>query len=376
MKKFLRGLILFFGISLIAFLFSPSYFQKALIHTTADIDDYKLFENRSIENGDYDSWKVSENIGNNKLNDKDRIYIESLDPVAFLVTKSNEIIFEEYWDGYNEDSYSNSFSMAKSIVSLLIGIAIDEGKIESLDQKVSEFIPEFNSNENHDLTIKALLSMSSGLNWDESYGNPFSPTTKAYYGNDIKPLIMELKVEEKPLNRFKYLSANTQVLAILLENATGMHLSEYASEKLWKKIGTKNPALWSLDKKNGLEKAYCCFNSNAKDFAKIGQLILNKGKWREKTVISEDFLKQALSPVKKLKDQNSKAVDFYGLHWWILNIDGIKIPFARGILGQYIFVIPEKDAVVVRLGHKRETTKTNHIPDDAYKYIRIALKML
>ena len=374
MTIFKRTLLISFAILTLAFLLSPNYFKRALIHTTADIDDYKLFENREIEVGEAEKWQVS--ATKSELNNKQRKYIESLNPVAFLVSKSKEIVYEEYWDGYDENSYSNSFSMAKSIISLLIGIAIDEGKIEGVDQKVKDFIPEFRKSPNQNLSIKALLNMSSGLNWDESYGNPFSATTKAYYGEDLESLMLELKVESTSNQKFKYLSANTEILAMILRKATGKQVSEYASEKLWKPIGAENPALWSIDKKDGLEKAYCCFNSNARDFAKIGQLVLNKGSWNGKQIISESYLKEATNPASYLEDKKGKSVNFYGYQWWILQVDGQKIPFCRGILGQYIFVIPEKDAVVVRLGHDREKTMTNHIPDDAYEYVKIALEIL
>ncbi|MCG8473911.1 MAG: beta-lactamase family protein [Cytophagales bacterium] len=358
-----------------AFALSPEYLQKALIHQKANIDDYKIFANRKVETGNYIPWKISPSLNSYKIEGKEREDLEALDPVAFLVIQNGEIRYEEYWDGYSDSSLSNSFSMAKSIVSLLTGIAIKENKIKNVDQRASDFIPSYRNETNRSLSIRNLLTMSSGLNWDESYGSPCSITTKAYYGNDINPLIENLKVIQTPGKEYKYLSGNTQVLAMVLEKATGMKVGKYASEKLWKKIGAKNTALWSTDRKGGMEKAYCCFNSNARDFARLGQLVLNKGKWYGKQVVPAHYIKEAISPATYLT-RKGKPVDFYGYQFWILNHRGMEIPYYRGILGQYIFAIPEKNAVVVRLGHKRSKEKIGVHPKDVFQYIDLAMKII
>jgi len=274
-------------------------------------------------------------------------------------------------------SVSNSFSAAKSIVSLLIGIALDEKKIADLDQKVGDFVEAYKYGSKSKLTIRQVLTMSSGLNWKETYSTPFSTTAKAYYGNDLKSLIEGLDVVEKPGIYFEYLSGNTQLLAMIVQSATGMSISKYTSEKIWKKIGAQNDALWNLDSKDGMEKAYCCFNTNVRDFARFGQLILNKGNWDGKRIISAEYIADATSSKKYLKDKiTGDAVDFYGFQWWVINYKGMKIPYMRGILGQYVFVIPDKNAVVVRLGHTRSKEIINHHPKDVYDYLEDALLIL
>ena len=167
-----------------------------------------------------------------------------------------------------------------------------------------------------------------------------------------------------------------QILALVIMNATGMTLSEYASEKFWKPMGAKNDALWSLDHENGLEKAYCCFNSNARDFARWGQLILNNGRWNGKQLISETYLNQATTPAAYLEDEDGNAVDYYGFQWWIINYKGFKIPYMRGILGQYVFAIREKNAVVVRLGHKRSEELIGPNRKDIYTCLDAAFAIL
>jgi CubicO group peptidase (beta-lactamase class C family) len=155
-----------------------------------------------------------------------------------------------------------------------------------------------------------------------------------------------------------------------------MQVSEYASLKLWQPLGAQQNALWSLDKENGHEKAYCCFNATALDFAKIGQLILNKGKWNGQQLISEAYLQQATQPADHLKSESGSAVDFYGYQFWIIQHKGMRIPYARGILGQYIFVIPQKNAVVVRLGKKRRTDRVGEHPSDVLLYLDAAFSVL
>ncbi len=378
MKKFFVFVILISLLGAGGYLFAPEYLKTAIEYRTPDIDDYKIFENRVVKAGNYIPWEKSGDYNKKDFSNETLNRLEEFDPIAFLIIQDKKIKYEHYWEGYNEDSLSNSFSMAKSIISLLIGIAMDEGKIKSLDQKVGDFIPEYKNPPNDVLTIRNLLSMSSGLNWDESYSSPFSVTTKAYYGTDLFSLIKDLKVVEKPGVKWKYLSGNTQILAFILKNATGMSVSDYASEKLWKPLGAKNDALWCLDKKDGMEKAYCCFNSNARDFARIGQMILDKGKFDDVEIISKQYIDLATKPNTDLVTDKGQVVDFYGLQFWILQHKGYKIPFARGILGQYIFIIPEKNAVVVRLGHKRSDQRSFHseIPDDVYLIVDAAMEVL
>ncbi len=366
-------------IAIIAFViaFTPQYLVTAIRHGEPNIDDYKIFYNRTIEAGEYHPWQISEDYNQFEMSSKTRSIIEQYKPVAFLVIQDEKIKYEEYWDGYDEHSLSNSFSAGKSIVGLLIGIALDEGKIKSLDQPVGDFLPVFQKGRNAELTIRDLLTMSSGLNWDEAYSSPFSMTTVAYYGEDLPGLINSLEVVETPGKEFDYLSGNTEVLAMIIEAATGKRMADYASEKIWKHIGARYDALWCLDSEDGMEKAYCCFNSNARDFARFGQLVLNKGKWNDNQIISEEYLKEATSPASYLVDKgDKKPISFYGFQWWIIHYKGHTIPYMRGILGQYVFAIPEKNAVVVRLGHERSKEYIGHHTKDVNQYLDAAFEML
>ncbi|MBI9069211.1 MAG: serine hydrolase [Salinivirgaceae bacterium] len=374
--KRIRTIVLIIAILPAIYFSLPKYAQTALIYQKVGIDDYPIFHNRTVETAEAQEWKTNEIATELKLDKETLKKFDELQTIAYLLIKDGEIIFEQYWDGYGTESLSNSFSMAKSIVSLLIGAAIYDGFIKSIDQPISEIIPEFNTSANKNLKIRDVLTMSSGLNWDESYGSLFSTTTEAYYGKDIKNLIYGLEVVEEPGKVFKYLSGNTQLLALLVENATGKNISEYAGEKFWKPMGAVNEALWCLDNKNGTEKAYCCFNSNARDFARWGQLVLNQGVWNKDTLISPEYITASTKPVEHLQNTNGEDVNYYGYMWWIQHVNNWEVPYMRGILGQYVFAIPEENAVLVRLGHLRSKTYTNHHPDDTYLYLETAKKLL
>ena len=168
------------------------------------------------------------------------------------------------------------------------------------------------------------------------------------------------------------------LLAFIVEKATGENISSYVSRKLWTPLNAEEDALWCLDKKDGIEKAYCCFNSNARDFARFGQLILNKGNWNGKQLVSESYIKEATTPDTNLiiKEYN-ETNHCYGFQFWHLTYKGMEIPYMRGILGQYVFAIPELNAVVVRLGHKRSDTRTaQHYPDDIDTWLGAAIEII
>jgi CubicO group peptidase (beta-lactamase class C family) len=366
-KKFL--FLLFFGLiaGVVGFLFLPSnyYVHKALLHQMPKIDQYTIFENRTVKANNPQPWEYADDADEKQIApgyDEDFAKYET---VAFVVIQHNKVILEQYWNNYTPLSYSNSFSMSKSIISLLVGCAITDGYIKNVDQPVNDFLPEWTSFDGKNLTIKDLLTMSAGVEWDESHSSLFSKTTEAYYGKDLWKLALTEKLIEKPGVRFNYQSGVTQMLAFLLQKATGKSISTYASEKIWTPIQAEEDALWSLDKKNGMEKAYCCFNTNARDFARLGQLVLNKGEWDGVQVVDSAYIRQATSPATwlqytpKLLDgitlaPNSKPCTFYGYQFWLLDYKGLKISYMRGILGQYIIIIPELDAVIVRLGKKRD----------------------
>lgn len=348
--------------SLILFLFLPQnrYILPALTHLKPNIEDYRIFPTRVVEAGNPHPWLIDSAYNRAPSPLLLEQSVAEYGTVAFLVIKDRKILFEKYWEDYGVDSYSNSFSMAKSIVSLMSGILIDRGVIPHIDMPVSYYLPELNQEGQSPLTIRHLLTMSAGIEWEESSTSLFSPNTKAYYGNNIEGLLRQVRIIEQPGVRFNYQSGVTQLLAMVLESATGIALSDIASELLWNPIQAENDALWSLDSKQGKELAYCCFNSNARDFARFGQLLLNGGVWDDKEVVSTQYLKMATAPADTLRSQYGEFPNTsYGAQFWCLDFEGVPVTYLRGILGQYVLVVPAWSAVIVRLGHKRSAELTS-----------------
>ena len=357
---------------------SNYYLRRALIHLLPKIDQYPIFENRTIEAGAPQAWIQSEDYNKLSIPEKYLPVFDELGTVAFVIIKDSSLLFEQYWEDYSPKSHSNSFSMAKSIVSLAIGCAIDDGFIKNVDQPVSDFYPEFQGYNGKVLTLRHLLTMSAGVDFDEAYSSPFSPTTKLYYGDDLEKIALGMKETEEPGVNFIYQSGVTQLLSLIVEKATGENISSYVSRKLWTPMNAEEDALWSLDKKEGIEKAYCCFNSNARDFARFGQLILNKGSWNGRQLVSESYITEATTPDTRLTFKEYNETNHcYGFQFWHLTYKGMENPYMRGILGQYVFAIPELNAVVVRLGHKRSDTRSaQHYPDDIDTWLGAAVEMI
>ena len=381
MKKVLKYLlIIFVALNLLILISGKSWMYKAISitylkgYTSSYIDDFVHFPANTIETGAHQAWGIASDYNKAELPEFIKPINDSLETVAFIVIKNDSIVFEEYWYGYSADSMSNSYSMAKSWVGTLIGVAIKDGDIKNVDQKVCDFLPNFCEGRNTELTLRDLLTMSSGLNWTEDYYNPIGQTAQAYYGSDLKGLILGLKVVETPGKVFKYHSSCSQLLAFIVEKATDKTISEYASEKLWKPIGAKHPALWNIDKKDGDEKGFCCINSNARDFARLGKLYMHNGNWNGLQIIDSSYAKEATSVVDLLDENGNKNIN-YGYQFWMTSYKDMHIYYARGLLGQYVICIPEKDMIIVRLGRNFGAILEDMHHDDFYAFIDAALKM-
>ena len=363
---------------IIAYLFLPFYAKKALIYWFPTIDDLNIFEHATVHAPDSCwEWAISDKYNSYKLSKEDSAYIDDMKTVSFLVIRNDSILYETYRGGWNDTLTSNLFSATKSIVGMLVGIAMDEGKIGSVDDKVMKYIPEYNRGRQKDITIRNLLTMSAGMDWDEAYASLFSVTTHGYYGNDLYKLIMGLDIVDTPGVQYSYRSGETQLLSFVLEAATGETISKYAEKKLWRPMMAGQDAFWLLDKKDGDEKSFCCFHTTARDAARFGRLMLNMGNWNGRQLVSRKYMEEALAPASYLKDQWGKdPLTYYGYQTWIMNYKGERCPYFRGMLGQYIIAIPSKNAVVVRLGHKRSREYVKELTTDIIQYMEIAEKIL
>jgi len=326
--------------------------SRFVIYNFADIKDYKKFPKRNLESNDnkfYFHKVASENISKEINYDKEfssfEEYLEKNKTVAFLIIKNDTIQYENYFNGYDETSIVASFSMAKSVLSILVGCAIDDGLIKSVNEPITNYITELKDNGFEKVTIEHLLQMTSGLDFNESYYNPFGDAATYYYGRNLRKSISKAKLKHEPGTSFEYVSGSPQILGLVLEKALkNKTITQYFQEKIWSQIGMEYNASWSIDKKkNGLEKTFCCINARTRDFAKIGRLYLNNGNWNEKQIVPETWVKQST----KVDTKNGSA-SYYQYQWWLPSLSGDYM--AEGILGQFIYVNPDKNLIIVRLG--------------------------
>jgi CubicO group peptidase (beta-lactamase class C family) len=378
LKRTLKwGLLTVVGLIAILYITDTDYLLKAVRtiyakgYTTAYLEDYKEFDNVKIENDVPQPWPKHKDY--NSVTETERLqkYNEAYGAIAYVIIKNDSIWFENYYDGFDENSKTNSFSMAKSYVSGLMGKAIEEGYIKSLDQPVSDFFPEFSEGLAAKLTVGDLSSMASGTNWVEKYYSPLSITTRAYFDDDLKKIILGLKVIKEPGQAYKYSSGDTQLLAMVIEKATGKKLYNYLTESFWKPLGSENETLWQVDsKEHDLVKAYCCIASNAKDFARFGKLYKDHGKWKGEQLLDSAFVAKSITPRFAESPQ-------YGYGFWMQKRNGKSFFMMRGHLGQYVIVEPEDNIIIVRLGHQKSPDAANQIfSDDISIYIEEAYKML
>ncbi|WP_417201228.1 serine hydrolase domain-containing protein [Bizionia sp.] len=378
LKSILKWILIVF-VLLIATLYitDTDYLIKAVRtiylkgYSTAYLEDYKEFDNQVVENGtpqpwpnhqDYNSVKETEAL--NKINNENGT-------IAYVIIKNDSIWFENYYDGFDENSKSNSFSMAKSYVSAMLGKALMQGHIKSLNQPVSDFLPEFTEGLAAKLTVGDLSSMASGTDWDEAYYSPLSITTRAYFDDDLDKVINGLKVVKEPGQSYTYSSGDTQMLAMVIERATGKKLYDYLTESFWKPLGSENATLWQVDSDDhDMVKAYCCIASNAKDFARLGKLYKDHGKWQGKQLLDSAFVAKSIKP-------RFPASPEYGYGWWLKNIDDKEFFMMRGHLGQYVIVEPNDNVIIVRLGHsKGPGDALATFTPDIFTYIEEAYNML
>lgn len=373
---FIAGLVLL--AVLLLYIFNYDYILRGLQvvylkgHTTAYIDDHPEFSNRVIPAGDeHQPWPYHEAYNKALPTPNLEEINKDLGTVAFMIIKNDSIWYENYAEGYDERSHTNSFSMGKSITTALLGKAIKDGYINNLEQPVSHFLPEFENVDFSPLTVGDLASMASGINWEENYHNPFSVTARVYFDDDIRKVARDLRIISEPGKEFTYLSGNTILLALVIEKATKKTLSQYLSESFWKPMGMSADAFWQLDsEESGMEKAFCCIASNARDFAKFGKLFKDYGQWDNKQILDSAFVARAVEP----RFENSPE---YGYGFWLSEYQGKKIFYMRGVLGQYVIVIPQDDIIIVRLGKKliKRKNEEDHSPD-FFMYVEETYKML
>ena len=327
---------------------------------TPSIDDADKFEAHQVPTGVPTPWPLHEAYNTHKLPKAVLKNLEETKVASLLVIIDGKLLHEQYWRDHHQSSLMNSFSMAKAILSLLVGVAIAEGKIKNENQLFSDFYPEFAAHKyGKHLRLKHLMMMQAGLDWEEEYHHPFAPNSKQYYVADLEAQVFAHELKEMPGRKYEYQSAAPQLLAFALRKAIGQSLASYLSEKIWQPLGMEASAEWTVDKK-GMEKAFCCLHATARDFAKIGWLLLQDGKWENQQVLRASYVRQ----MKKA----SKPNDAFGYSVWVDDDCAVAHQFLYGFLGQFVVLIPEKQMVIVKTGHD------NHLPvDDKLRPLQVSI---
>ncbi|HEY9738141.1 MAG TPA: serine hydrolase [Trichocoleus sp.] len=283
-------------------------------------------------------------------------YAESHSSSALIVLHRGGVVLEQYWQGYSPTARSNSMSMSKSLLGLLIGVAIDEGHIRSVQDPVSAYLPEWANDSRGELTIEDLLYMHSGLRNEKRTDTPFSDLVQLYLSSDVEKTALSIPQLAPPGERYDYNNVNSQILALVLERATGEKYADYLSNRLWQPLQAADGFVW-LDRPGGQAKPFCCFFATAPDWARLGQLLLNRGKVGQRQVVPAAWIDQMLtaSPIEPT----------YGYHIWIKartddypNVDRASSePFLAadtfyldGRGQQRVYVIPSQELVIVRIG--------------------------
>jgi len=339
-------------------------------HATANVNDYSEFETQLIRTNSPKALVRTANFEQHQLSPTHRQALADDGALAYMVIKDGEVYVEDYFNGYDDRSRTNSFSMAKTVLTLMLGIAIEQGHVKSLDQPLSDFLPEFKDEPlGSKATIGQLSWMNSGYEWVEHYYTPFSPTVELYYGDDVRDFLLNREFSAEPGSFWEYSSASTQLLGIALLRAlqktgTADSLSNYLSQTLWQPMQMNDDAIWHADNSD-MELVYCCINTNARNFAKLGLLMLNNGDWDGQQLVPSHFINKMITP---------KGKEFYGLSTWLgMHKEPAHYLFS-GHLGQYIIVVPGHNMVVVRLGEK--SPQGEFLDDTAPSYIKLALELI
>lgn len=275
-------------------------------------------------------------------------FLEDTKTTAMLVMQDDVIKYEKYFMGGDENTLFSSNSMGKSFVSALMGIAVSEGYVESVEDPIGKYVPEFVGTSLEDIPIRACLKMASGIDFDEDTDmSGFSMRT--LMGKPAMEVIAGYGVQEEPYTYRRYLSINTEILGNVITNATGYSLAEYMEAKLWKKIGAAHDAYWTLS--NGTELAMGGLSVALEDYARFARLYLHEGSYNGEQILSKQWVKDSMDISEEYAKPgaNSDAYNVigYGYQWWIP--EGKEEEFmAIGVYGQWIYVNPSKGVIIVK----------------------------
>jgi CubicO group peptidase (beta-lactamase class C family) len=330
-----------------------STFARALIWRESDVGDQHRFPARRIPAGGRASplraGVEADLVVNGERKGLDA-FLPDTETLALLVVHEDRLVHERYYNGATRESLQTSFSAAKSFVSALVGIAIDAGLIDSIEDPVTKYLPELAARdpEFREITLRHLLTMSSGIRYREGGFPSLGDDTYTYYGVDLRDVALNrTRVQQPPGLAWVYNNYHPLLLGLVLERTTRTSVSDFMARRLWQPLGAEADATWSLDSESsGFEKLESGVNARPVDYARFGLLFLHNGEWNGRRIISEDWVRESTGAEPAT---DSAYYHGYRYFWW-LDVERPGRFYALGKYGQYIYVAPDADAVVVRLG--------------------------
>lgn len=353
-----------------------TYFQG---HATAHIDDAANFPQRVIPAGPAQDWPKDPRYNQQPLALETQAYLKQYGTAGFLVAQNGALVHEQYFAPYDQNSRTNSFSVAKTITTMQVGLAIQQGFIPGFDAPITGQLPEYANNaRGAKATLAQLSSMKAGHDWTEDYYLPLNITTELYFGQNARQLALGQGFEREPGSAFEYSSGSTQLLGVYLQRALeakekGLTISQHLSRSLWQPLGLAREGIYTLDRAGsdgGIERTYCCIFATVRDFAKFGQLLLQDGQWQGQPLLDKAFVERMRQPDLK---------PFYGHSLWMDWQYQHPFYFMQGHQGQYVIVVPSKQLVVVRLGQFRNKAAKGPngvTPSEVYRFVDQAVALV
>jgi len=362
-------LILCFFILVAAIVFYPQirrvYQVMTLFESENIVENFRsmdqIFNSKTVQRGD--EVNVLKNIAGQlpetyyyKGEEKSiQDFLEETWTTGFIILKDGQIFYEEYFLGNEEDTKVISWSVSKSLVSALVGIAVHDGYINDIGEPVTKYVPSLHDSGYSEVPIKDILQMSSGIHFNEDYADFYSDINRMgralAFDTSIDAFVLSLDSERKPGTYNNYVSMDTQVLGMLLREATGQSLTEYMEEELWSKTGMEADAYWLLDSQ-GMELAFGGLNAVLRDYARFGLLYMNEGNYKGEQIVPAGWVEDSVTPdaphlMPGRTGPDQEKLMGYGYQWWLpADTDGDFM--AIGIYNQYIWVHPESRVVIAK----------------------------
>lgn len=370
MKKVVKisfiSIILFL---LIAWIINPQIFKIAW-YQKPTVDTFKSFPIREMNPSSQIFNFPIDTSGRNGIDslivknweDKDvsfSEYFEKGDLLAFLVIKNDTLVYEKYSSEFSRNTISNTFSIGKTMISILVGKAIELGYIKSTNQNIIDFLPQFKDLPNFDtLTIEDLLNMKSGLKFkragDGIFSDLFCDEARFYYTNDLKRDLLKVEFDTIPGTRWKYSNLDPLLLTWILENASAKHVSDLFEQEIWKPIGAEFNGSWGIDRNNGLENSPSSFQCTAIDLAKVGRLYLHNGMRDSVQVLFPEWINKSIRIKMENKNNTSKGRQkaTHQYYWWLPQENFVGDFSAEGLRGQRLYVNPKENMIIVQFARK------------------------